>query len=180
MASLTPETGLLSSKKRECHLRGRTAEVEIGNSLNMRSAFNIYRQLGKWLEEADAAAQAAGKGPEDTKIDAHLRSGIYLGVGMSHVILSLLPSRLMSLIELFGYKGDRHLGLKTLYRAGGWTAESDEPGVSSENEGVRRTICDMALVIFHLFLSAFTFEGVDMRMAEKILNYHIKRYPDGL
>ena len=146
----------------------------------MRTAFNIYRQLGKWLDESDAAAQAAGKGPEDTTIDPHLRSGIYLGVGMSHVILSLLPSRLMSLIELFGYKGDRHVGLKTLYRAGGWTAESDEPRLTYKNDGIRRTICDMALLIFHLVLSAFTFEGVDMSMAEKIINYHIKLYPNGL
>lgn len=50
---------------------------------------------------------------------------------------------------------------------------------AAEQEGVRRTICDMALIIFHLVFSAFTFEGVDMSMAEKILNYNIKRYPNG-
>jgi hypothetical protein len=48
-----------------------------------------------------------------------------------------------------------------------------------EQEGVRRTICDMALIIFHLVFSAFTFEGVDMSMAEKIINYNLKRYPNG-
>lgn len=37
----------------------------------------------------------------------------------------------------------------------------------------------MSLIIFHLVFSAFTFEGVDMSMAEKILNYNIKRYPNG-
>ena len=37
----------------------------------------------------------------------------------------------------------------------------------------------MALIIFHLVFSAFTFEGVDMGMAEKIINYNIKRYPNG-
>ncbi|KAI0691814.1 hypothetical protein BC835DRAFT_1430711 [Cytidiella melzeri] len=152
----------------------------IKEALNMRTAFNIYRQLGKFLEEADAAAQAAGKGPEDKSIDVHLRSGVYLGVGMSHLILSMLPSKLLTLVELFGYKGDRHIGLNTLYRAGGWTAESSEPAVTSEHEGVRRTICDMALIIFHLVLSAFTFEGVDMGMAEKIINYNINRYPNGV
>jgi len=148
----------------------------IKEALNMRTAFNIYRQLGKWLDDADATAE----GPEDRTIDAHLRSGIYLGVGMSHLILSMLPSRLITLIELFGYKGDRQYGLKTLYRAGGWSSESDEPSVSHEQEGVRRTICDMSLMIFHLVFSAFTFEGVDMGMAEKIINYNIKRYPNGV
>lgn len=162
----------------------------------MRTAFNIYRTLGKFLEEVDAAAHVQGKGPEDKSIDANFRSGVYLGVGLSNLILSMMPSRLLSLIELFGYKGDRYIGLQLLNRAGGWTKESDEPSVSygmyrplihrvniiqvdTEQEGVRRTICDMALLIFHLVFSSFTFEGVDMSMAEKILNYNIKRYPNG-
>ena len=46
-------------------------------------------------------------------------------------------------------------------------------------EGVRRTICDMSLLIFHLVFSNITFEGVDIRMAQRILDYHIKRYPNG-
>lgn len=37
----------------------------------------------------------------------------------------------------------------------------------------------MALVLFHLVFSSFTFEGVDVSMAEKILNYNIRRYPNG-
>ena len=96
----------------------------------MRIAFNTYRQLGKFLEEMDAAAQAAGK-KEDPTIDAHFRSGVYLGVGMSDLVLSMMPSRLLALIELFGYKGDRHIGLEMLYRAGGWSADADGPAVSS-------------------------------------------------
>ncbi len=37
----------------------------------------------------------------------------------------------------------------------------------------------MTLLIFHLVLSSFTFEGVDIQMAQKILDYHIQRYPNG-
>ena len=76
----------------------------------MRTTINIYRQLGKYLEAADAEAQAKGKGPEDTSIDADFRSGVYLGVGLSNLVLSLMPSRLLTIVELFGYKGDRHAG----------------------------------------------------------------------
>ena len=38
----------------------------------------------------------------------------------------------------------------------------------------------MALLIFHLVLSSITFEGVDINMAQKILAYHIERYPNGM
>ena len=37
----------------------------------------------------------------------------------------------------------------------------------------------MSLLIFHLVFSNITFEGVDIRMAQRILDYHIERYPNG-
>ncbi|KAI1787088.1 hypothetical protein LXA43DRAFT_1184699 [Ganoderma leucocontextum] len=151
----------------------------VKEALNMRTTINIYRQLGKYLEAVDAEAEAQGKGPEDTSVDADFRSGVYLGVGLSNLVLSMMPTRLLTIVELFGYKGDRHAGLAYLQRAGGWTANSDAPSVDLAREGVRRTICDMSLLIFHLVLSSFTFEGVDIRMAQKILDYHIERYPNG-
>ena len=95
----------------------------------MRTTINIYRQLGKFLEAADAEAQARGEGPEDSSIDADFRSGVYLGVGMANLVLSLMPSRLLAIVELFGYKGDRQAGLAYLQRAGGWTAAADKPSV---------------------------------------------------
>jgi hypothetical protein len=172
------------------------------DSLNVRSAMQVYRQLGKYVEQMDAEAQARGEGPEDTSIDVHFRSGVYLGVGMSHIIISLMPARLATLVELFGYKGNRHLGLSLLQKAGGWTKESPEPAVSQgtpldrtitakvvinrgtvlvwlAEEGVRRSICDMWLLIFHLFLSSFTHDGVDVMMAQKIVDWNLKRYPEG-
>ena len=95
----------------------------------MRTTFNVYRTLGKYVEAQDAAAQKRGL-PDDPDIDAHFRSGVYLGVGMSNIILSLLPARINSIIELFGYRGDRKLGLELLMKAGGWTKDSKEPTVS--------------------------------------------------
>ena len=60
-----------------------------------------------------------GEGPpKDKSIDVHFRSGAYLGVGISHVIIILMPARLVatlvSLVELFGYKGNSHLGVSLL------------------------------------------------------------------
>lgn len=38
----------------------------------------------------------------------------------------------------------------------------------------------MALLVFHLVMSSYTFEGVDIEMAQKILDYQIQRYPNGV
>ena len=56
----------------------------------MRTTFNVYRQLGKFMDQADADARARGE-PYDKSLDAHFRSGVLLGVGISNIILSLLP-----------------------------------------------------------------------------------------
>lgn len=37
----------------------------------------------------------------------------------------------------------------------------------------------MALMIFHLVLSSFTFECVDVGVARRILEWNLKRYPNG-
>ena len=95
----------------------------------MRTTFNTYRTLGKYVEHMDAEAKKRGE-EFDSSLDEHFRSGVYLGVGMSNIILSLLPARINSIIELFGYRGDRKLGLELLMKAGGWTKDSKEPTIS--------------------------------------------------
>lgn len=86
----------------------------------------MYRALGAYLDAADTVAP---KGHDDS-IDVHFRSGVYLGVGMSNIILSLMPGKLMALVELFGYHGDRKVGLEMLMKAGGWVEGEDEPRIS--------------------------------------------------
>ena len=38
----------------------------------------------------------------------------------------------------------------------------------------------MSLLLFHLILSAFTFDGVDVSVAAKILKWNLNRYPNGI
>lgn len=148
----------------------------------MRTCVQVYRLLARYLEVMDAESVTAGTGSQHPDIDNDFRSGVYLGTGVTHLLLSLLPSRISTVMELFGYKGDRREGLETLAKAGGWTPDLSvtDPSISAEEEGVRRPITDMALLIFHLVLSSFTFDGVDIRYANKILTWNLKRFPSGL
>lgn len=184
-------------------LRKRTSVLEIlprafkrtWYSLNLRATFTTYRMLYKYLTAMDEEARARGEGPEDTSLDADFRSGVLLGAGMSNIIVSLMPSRLLSIVELFGFTGDRLAGLDMLYRAGGWRGplssekladvgfdmDSDaEPLIDATREGVRRSICDMTLLIFHLALSSFTSRGVSISAAERILRWNLRRFPEGV
>jgi hypothetical protein len=50
---------------------------------------------------------------------------------MSTLILSLLPGKLLMIVEIFGWKGDREEALSILYRAGGWSKDSNEPSIGT-------------------------------------------------
>ncbi|KAJ7861298.1 hypothetical protein B0H13DRAFT_2237305 [Mycena leptocephala] len=149
----------------------------IKEALNMRTIISIYRTLYKYVQAVDADEK---KQPiESPALDAHFRSGVYLGAALSTLILSLLPAR---------YAADRAEALEILGRAGGWGPPSTspsyvpdaEPTIATADEGVRRAICDMALLIFHLVLSSFTFDRVDTRMAGRVVDWNLRRYPEGV
>jgi hypothetical protein len=68
--------------------------------------------------------------------------------------IGLLKSVLISQIaEVFGYAGDRKVALESLMAAGGWHHGADKPDFDEQNEGLRRPICDMILLTFHLVIS---------------------------
>ncbi|KAG8964153.1 hypothetical protein FRC03_002161 [Tulasnella sp. 419] len=148
--------------------------------LNIRSATNIYRTLGQFIQTMDAEAVARGEGPIDRSIDLDFRSGVALGNGVNSLVLTMLPDSVSGVVALFGYKGDRIDGLRTLSAPGGWQDGITDPSITQENEGLRRPITDLMLLVFHLYLSAVTYLGVSIPQARNILNYNLKLYPDGV
>ena len=54
------------------------------------------------------------------------------------MILSLLPSSLLKIMEVFGFTGDREYALATLMKGGKWAQGQKEPGMEPEKEGIRR------------------------------------------
>ncbi|GAA6038616.1 hypothetical protein JCM8097_009449 [Rhodosporidiobolus ruineniae] len=145
-------------------------------ALNMRNAYAIYRTLAKYVEGVDEAY-----GGEDPVIDQDFRSGVHCGNGMISLILSLLPSTVLKIMEVFGFTGDREWALATLMKAGGWRAGVEEPGMDPEKEGIRRPICDMVLLMHHLVIANYLpVGGVDVSTASNILKYNLDRYPTGI
>lgn len=140
----------------------------------MRSAHGIYRTLQLYLEDAD-------KHGYDDDIDMDFRSGVLLGTGTSSLMLSLLPGKVLKVAEVFGYAGDRKVALATLMSAGGWIESSEQPQFDASNEGIRRPICDIILLAFHLVIGVLMpVDGIDIVAARKILAYNMNRYPDGI
>ncbi|TBU46751.1 hypothetical protein BD309DRAFT_998854 [Dichomitus squalens] len=152
----------------------------VREALSFRVMINVYLSLGKYLKTVDNEAAAQGLGQRHPDIDDDFRSGVELGVGASNLILSLMPKTVLSVVELFGYQGDRNVGLEMLYGVGGWEKGAAEPRISADKEGLRRPLADICLLCFHLVLSSFVHQGVDIPLAQQILEWNLKRFPDGV
>ncbi|KAJ1300775.1 hypothetical protein OPQ81_002418 [Rhizoctonia solani] len=156
-------------------------------ALNIRSVVATYRTLNSFIEEFDEQITSKKSKYTVRDLDADFRSGVYLGMGMCLLVFSMVPSRVVIFADLLGYKGDRIEALKLLRKAGGWgSAEGDPdrnqrmPSVTKEQGGVRRPLCDLVLVVFHLVMSGFTREGVDVHEAENIIEWNLQQYPQSI
>ncbi|WVF72267.1 hypothetical protein IAT40_007079 [Kwoniella sp. CBS 6097] len=146
----------------------------VREALNMRNAHGIYHILQQYLDDAD-------KNGYDDNIDMDFRSGVVLGSGTSALMLSLLPGKVIRIAEILGLAGNKDTALETLMSAGGWSRTKDTPAFDESNEGLRRPVCDLILLTFHLVISVLMpVSGVDIGMARKILAYNMRRYPDGV
>ncbi|KAG0662948.1 hypothetical protein C6P46_003036 [Rhodotorula mucilaginosa] len=145
-------------------------------ALNMRAAHATYRTLAHYVEAADAAY-----GGEDPTIDQDFRSGVNLGNGMISLILSLLPSTVLKIVEVFGFSGDREAALRMLMKPGGWKAGAETPAITEAEQGIRRPIADLVLLMYHLVIANYLpVGGVDIATASVILHYNLDKYPNGI
>lgn len=152
----------------------------VSEALSMRNAYGIYRSLQKYLTWVEDEAAHGNTSPQ-AEVDQDFRSGVALGNGLINVFLGLLPSKVLTIVSCFGYTGSCSEGLRILMEPGGWTTATATPKVSIEEEGIRRPLVDMGILMYHLVIATFMpVQGVDVVTAQHILTYHLERYPRGV
>lgn len=74
--------------------------------------------------------------------DNRLRGAVYFGYGLMNIILSLIPPKLMKLANLFGFTGNRRVGLEALE-------------FSSNSQDMKAPLARMALLWYHTIIRPF-------------------------
>jgi tetratricopeptide (TPR) repeat protein len=74
--------------------------------------------------------------------DDRLRGAVYFGYGIMNIVLSLIPPKLMKLANLFGFSGDRRLGLQALEFA-------------SHSQDMKAPLARIALLWYHTIVRPF-------------------------
>ncbi|VDL90769.1 unnamed protein product [Schistocephalus solidus] len=102
----------------------------IRSSIKLRECYRCYRTCWKIHTNKDW-----GNSPSRAAFDC----GVHMGVGAFNLLLSLLPSRVLSLLEIVGFSGNRDVGLKLL-REG-----------AKIRDGVRDPLCTLIILVYDLY-----------------------------
>ncbi|XP_035701762.1 tetratricopeptide repeat protein 39B isoform X2 [Folsomia candida] len=132
----------------------------VKGGLRMRSCLKCYRECWNILRYRNW---------DGSLHKDHFESGVRMGVGAYNLLISMLPAKIMKLLEFIGFSGNRETGLGQLHLG------CDLAG------SLRQILCSMVLLGFHLFVSyVLGYGDGDLVLAERLINQQLSSFPDGV
>uniref|UniRef100_A0A8D0CK19 Tetratricopeptide repeat protein 39B n=1 Tax=Scleropages formosus TaxID=113540 RepID=A0A8D0CK19_SCLFO len=97
----------------------------------------------------------------------HFKGGINMGIGSFNLMLSLLPSRVLRLLEFIGFSGNREVGLSQLRQG-------------ATNQSLRSILSALTLLMYNTYVTVIlgTGEG-NLVEAEALLQPYLEKFPNG-
>ncbi|XP_068090934.1 tetratricopeptide repeat protein 39B isoform X2 [Hyperolius riggenbachi] len=132
----------------------------IKGGLKIRTSYQIYKECHQVL-----TSMANDKNSSD--MHHQFEGGVKLGIGAFNLMLSLLPSRILRLLEFIGFSGNRELGLSQL-REG------------AAGASLRAILCVLTLLFYHTYVSLILGTGENnLEEAEALIEPYLEKFPNG-
>nr|CAH7740276.1 unnamed protein product [Callosobruchus chinensis] len=127
--------------------------------LKIRSCYNSYKDCQQILLKRNWDKNS-------TKV--HFESGVKMGIGTFNLMISMLPSRVIKLLEFIGFSGNKQKGLEDLlsgYRM----------------DGLRQILCLMTLLGYNLIvMHVLSHTEGDLKICEEIIEKQLKKHSQGV
>ncbi|XP_075682794.1 tetratricopeptide repeat protein 39B isoform X3 [Rhinoderma darwinii] len=132
----------------------------IKGGLKIRTSYQIYKECHQVL-------LSMNQNKNSSETQHQFEGGVKLGIGAFNLMLSLLPSKVLRLLEFIGFSGNRELGLFQL-----------REGASGAS--VRAILCVLTLLFYHTYISLIlgTGEG-NLEEADSLIEPYLKKFPNG-
>ncbi|XP_038660379.1 tetratricopeptide repeat protein 39B [Scyliorhinus canicula] len=131
----------------------------IKGGIKIRTSYNIYRECQQIVQMTQ----------DRVRTDAYCQfeGGVKLGIGAFNLMLSLLPLRILRLLEFIGFSGNRDLGLSML-----------REGASTHS--LRAVLCALTLLMYQTYITVVLGVGEgNLQEAETLLQPYLEKYPSG-
>ncbi|XP_074642894.1 tetratricopeptide repeat protein 39A-like isoform X2 [Tubulanus polymorphus] len=131
----------------------------VKGGLKIRQCYQSYKECQRILQH---------RSWKTDKMKAHFESGVRMGIGAFNLMISLLPTKILKLLEFVGFSGNKRYGLLELEKA------------SCLQHGLRAPLCSMILISYHTVVTYVlgTADG-DIEFAENMLKVCLRNYPKG-
>ncbi|KAM4611478.1 tetratricopeptide repeat protein 39B [Polymixia lowei] len=132
----------------------------IKGGIKMRTSYQIYKDCQNVLNVTRDLAS-------NSDLFRQFEGGVKLGIGSFNLMLSLLPQRILRLLEFIGFSGNREFGLSQLRQG-------------SDSNSLRSILSALTLLFYHTYVSLIlgTGEG-NLVEAEALLEPYQHKYPNG-
>nr|XP_020638619.1 tetratricopeptide repeat protein 39B isoform X1 [Pogona vitticeps] len=132
----------------------------IKGGLKIRTSYQIYKECHQVL-------QMTQDSKSKNELYHQFEGGVQLGIGAFNLMLSLLPGRILRLLEFIGFSGNRELGLQQL-----------REGASGAT--LRAILCTFTLLLYHTYVSLILGTGdANILEAETLLQPYLQKFPKG-
>uniref|UniRef100_A0A8C6WAW5 Tetratricopeptide repeat protein 39B n=1 Tax=Nannospalax galili TaxID=1026970 RepID=A0A8C6WAW5_NANGA len=152
------------------------AEICYAECLLQKAALTFVQVTNIWLrtgvgweacQECLSILHVIQKNKHEQQFFYEFEGGVKLGTGAFNLMLSLLPARIIRLLEFIGFSGNRDLGLLQL-----------REGASGRS--MRSPLCCLTILAFHTYISLILGTGeVNVVEAESLLAPFLQQFPNG-
>ncbi|XP_066247193.1 tetratricopeptide repeat protein 39B-like isoform X1 [Euwallacea similis] len=127
--------------------------------IKIRSCFNSYKECQQIVNKRQWQN-------EDSKL--HFESGVKMGIGTFNLMISMLPAKIIKLLEFIGFQGNKDQGLNDLIEG-------------YQLNGIRQILCMMTLLGYNLIvMHVLSHREGDIAICQDILDKQLKKHPDGV
>ncbi|KAM3590032.1 uncharacterized protein V6R79_002371 [Siganus canaliculatus] len=132
----------------------------IKGGIKIRRGYQIYKECQNLLNASQDLV-------DRSDLFRQFQGAVKLGIGSFNLMLSLLPQRVLKLLEFIGFSGNRSFGLSQL-----------REGASSNT--LRSSLCALTLVFYNTYVSMILGSGeANLTEAETMLEPYQRKYPKG-
>ncbi|ESN99797.1 hypothetical protein HELRODRAFT_83856, partial [Helobdella robusta] len=122
----------------------------------IKGAFKVKTCLNSYKESVEIMKKRSWKENEGLE---DFKTGICMGVGAFNLMISLLPPRILKVLEFVGYRGSKEKGLREL-----------ETGAML-SDTLRSPICSVLLIQYHIIISyIFGLGDGDTELSSRLLD----------
>lgn len=129
----------------------------IKGALKVRTCLSTYKTAVEIMRKRDWKEGMA---------KVHFESGICLGVGAFNLMLSLLPPKILKVLEFVGFKASKEKGLRELEKGADMTTS------------LRAPVCSILLIMYHIYIDyIFGLGEGDLVMSDRLLRALLNKCP---